>query len=91
MFQPKAYMKYPLEGITYTLDFLHSCNTFIRALTKKLIVTLNIVLSKQFQVPCNTLIFFLSSLISIVVRLVRKTTKEVGATKQMGFSKYLLH
>jgi len=48
-------------------------------------------LSKQFQVPSNTFIFFLSSLISIVVRLVRKTTKEVGATKQMGFGKYLLH
>jgi hypothetical protein len=43
MFQPKAYMKYPLEGLTYTLDFLGLCNTFIRVLTKKLIVALNIV------------------------------------------------
>jgi hypothetical protein len=34
---------------------------------------------------------FLSSLFSIVARLVGKTTREVGATKQMGFGKYLLH
>jgi hypothetical protein len=58
---------------------------------KKINCDIKYCLNKQFQVPCNTRILFLSSSFSVVVKLVRKTTKEIGAIKQMGFGKYLLH
>jgi hypothetical protein len=58
MFHSKEYIEYPIEGIAYTLNFLGLCNILTRMLTKTN-HDLKYCLSKQFQIPCTTLILFL--------------------------------
>ncbi len=90
MVQAKAYIKYPQESIAYMLGFFRFMQYLHTNVDKKVNHDLKYCLSIQFQVSCNTFILFLLSFFCpVVASSFGKTTREIGATRQVWFGRLI--